>query len=112
MVARLKLKEIDGRAPPGVALASFAPDSCTSPGFDPPGVARARPLICLYVGLSPGYQQPAAAGPQIKEWPAASAARDMTGPGPRVPGEHGSLRLNLTQHGETHQVQTCEGLTD
>ncbi len=23
-----------------------------------------------------------------------------------------SLRLNLTQHGETHQVQTQEGLTD
>jgi hypothetical protein len=23
-----------------------------------------------------------------------------------------SLRLNLTQHGETHQVQTWEGLTD
>jgi hypothetical protein len=24
----------------------------------------------------------------------------------------GSLRLNLTQHGKTHQVQTCLGLTD
>jgi hypothetical protein len=33
---------------------------------------------------------------------------------PLRPGtpQNGSLRLNLTQHGETHQVQTTLGLTD
>ena len=163
MVARLKLKEIDGRAPPGVNAVNSAPESSpmkrvvvlsaaeaaganASPRRRRPGRHLQTAGELLKLALRTSARKGAGARliasrdvttREMQQWtirsqaPTGCPSRAATGKVQRLDGggcspraaravvkiksdpagngagiRNGSLRLNLTQHGETHQVQT------